>query len=54
MQSPVEPHARDRLIDLGSVQKHLAYHLQGSRQVRHQLRMDGLRQSGSDDEGHDG
>ena len=54
MQSPTEPHARDIRIDMGSVQKHPAHHLQGTHQIRHRLRKHGLRQCGSEHEGEAG
>ena len=54
MQSLAEPHARNSWINLRSVHKHPDYHLQGTRQIRHRLRMHGLRECGSEDEGEAG
>ena len=55
MENPTESHARNSRIDLGSkIQKHPAYRVQSTRQIRHQLCMHGLRQCGSKDEGEAG
>ena len=54
MQGKTEPHARDIRIVMKSVQKHRAYRLQGTHQIRHRLRKHGLRQCGSENEGEAG